>query len=70
MTRKDYELIAKVIRDTRTDLEAYRSAQARELTSDEAVDLLALNMTTALYNTNPRFDASRFREACKAKARL
>lgn len=58
MTRKDYELIAKVITDTfgSYDIDALRSKGA-----------LVCEMVSALMDDNPRFDSSRFLAACNKK---
>lgn len=56
MTKKDFELIAEVIRDTRGD----RQGDIAQLTPDS----LSVRMSNALESTNPRFDAARFRRAC------
>jgi hypothetical protein len=51
MTRKDYELIAKVIANAKFN----------------DVDLLAKELAKALELENPRFDAVRFLSACGVK---
>lgn len=58
MTRKDFEAIAKVIHD-----HADRVGVFQEEVEDE-VELMAVNMATYLYRTNPRFDRERFMRAC------
>lgn len=52
MTRKDYELIARVI--ARRRLSDYRGT----------VDAIAQDMATALHAANPAFDMGRFLKAC------
>lgn len=54
MTRKDYEVIAKVIHDHADRAGAFR----------DEVEFLAVNMANNLYGTNPRFDRERFMRAC------
>ena len=56
MTRKDYELIAKAIRETFNEFDCTRNIVLRDrLIGDFAYELKA---------TNPRFDKSRFIKAC------
>ena len=52
MTRKDFELIAKAIRDQ------------RDQPVPDPLDALAYRLASALFNTNPRFDRERFLKAC------
>jgi hypothetical protein len=57
MTKKDYELIARVLRFQRNHV----------VTSDDAIDQidqLAAMFATELASTNLRFDRSRFIAAC------
>lgn len=58
MTKKDYQLIAKVLRDER-DHPASGGAAVQN-----TVDRLAHSFCTALRADNPRFDYKRFLEAC------
>lgn len=55
MTRKDYELIAKVI------------ANSQGLTRGGIMDTLATRMAEALQADNPRFNPARFLSACGVK---
>jgi hypothetical protein len=56
MTRKDFELIARSVRETR----------ARSTGAEQAVlDRLVFALASELKSTNPRFDAYRFSCACK-----
>ena len=48
MTRKDYELIAKVLRNS------------DQIIDDMALEALAKNFAEALESENPRFDRRRF----------
>lgn len=48
MTRKDYELIARVLRN------------ADEMIDEMALEALAENFADELAETNPRFDRARF----------
>jgi len=50
MTRKDYILISKII---------------SEVKDDNTRDQLALDFSVKLKQDNPRFDTSRFVEACQ-----
>ena len=52
MTRKDFEKIAAIIRETKTAANNYRHA------------MLAVEFASALAETNPRFDRARFIMAC------
>jgi len=54
MTRKDFQLIANVLSNTRTD---------NDVTS-KLVHAMALDFAHALKATNPRFDVCRFVTAC------
>ena len=57
MTRKDYIALAKVISDTRyntTNLNYY-----------QALNDLTLNLAVVLKAENPRFDVSKFFQACE-----
>ncbi len=57
MTRKDYVLIAEVIR-TEADTWSATSLQGRAISS------LAYRISEALHKDNPRFDSDRFIKAC------
>jgi hypothetical protein len=57
MTRRDFQLIADVIAETRATFGDY-----------PPIDQLITRMGTALYGTNPRFDRGRFERACEAPA--
>lgn len=52
MTKKDFELIANILRDNREGAEV-------------TIDTLAEHFACAFTYTNPRFDAERFITACK-----
>ena len=61
MTRKDYELISKVL---------YNSAQATSVnpfTGKTLYDSLVEDFADALAGDNPRFDRARFLDACGVK---
>lgn len=71
MTKKDYELIARAIKNS-TDYnreqsqrmsasEEYRMNHVDYLCEDKSV---ALNLATLLMADNPRFDTDRFLKAC------
>jgi hypothetical protein len=55
MSKKDYELIARVLRESRALSTTSGKCYARELAADFAAELAA---------TNPRFDRERFIAAC------
>lgn len=57
MTRQDYELIARVIRDS---LEHNACGQDQR----EMCETVAHNFASRLATTNPRFDRARFLRAC------
>jgi hypothetical protein len=61
MTRKDFELIAKVL-STRRQTEASDLAEPERLA---AIDCVIEDFGNALSQTNNRFDKKRFVEACK-----
>jgi hypothetical protein len=56
MTRKDFEMIAKVVGNTLATV------------TEDARQCLALDFAYALKETNPRFDTSRFVKACLSVA--
>jgi hypothetical protein len=55
MTRKDYVVIAEVIKNLDEVIDSY------------ALEVLADNMAEALESDNPRFDRARFLVACGVK---
>lgn len=55
MTRKDYVIIADVIKNLDECIDSY------------ALEALADNMADALQGDNPRFDRARFLSACGVK---
>ena len=58
LTKKDFELIARVIRE---EVDHYRDIEGYvPITHERLVALFVDNLQAA----NPRFDAGRFREAC------
>jgi hypothetical protein len=60
MTKKDYELIASVIRRAQYQARSREGQEAIEAT----IECIAGDMAEALYNENTRFDPTRFMEAC------
>ena len=56
MTRKDFEMIAKVVGNTLATV------------TEDSRQCLALDFAYALKETNPRFDTSRFVKACLSVA--
>jgi hypothetical protein len=71
MTRKDFELIARAVRDARpiAKLESLTSQAARNgvIGANSALDQVARNLADELQSTNPRFDRARFIEACNSR---
>ena len=70
MSRKDYEVIAKVFADFKGLVErtAERTGQTEGLIYERAaITSLASGLAVALQQTNPRFDCQRFIEACGVK---
>ena len=61
MTRKDYELIAKVFAKAQTSVDAGRI----HYTADTLIQMLVLTMGEALAKDNPAFDRARFFSACE-----
>ena len=64
MTRKDYVLIAKAIRTTRS-LYAFNKSEIAELAIDTVVDTLA----NRLAEENPKFDRAKFVQASQLESR-
>ena len=60
MTKKDYELIAKAITDSR-----YLGRRAITEEYQGAIDGVTLRIAGVLADTNPRFDSARFLSACE-----
>lgn len=56
MTKQDFELIARVLRDSR--------ALAVDANCVKTIDNLAASLASELRSTNPRFDRARFITAC------
>jgi hypothetical protein len=65
MTRKDFKLIAGVLRiaTLRCDNRVYANCEDRP--DKDAVDEIISNMAAELARTNPRFDREEFLEACR-----
>lgn len=61
MTRKDYELIAKAINDTRLRIGDDLGHNPEQ---NRGVRRAAAHLADALAQDNPRFDAQRFLTAC------
>ena len=61
MTKKDYELLAKTIADSRYLL----GGRAITLEYQNAIDNVTLCIARVLADTNPRFDYNRFLSACQ-----
>ena len=70
MTRKDYEAVARVIRviskyNVEPVGEATMYDQAHYDGMSEAIEMFTTSMIRVFAADNGRFDAQRFREACK-----
>ena len=65
MTRKDYVMIAETIRDLLGDIDR-ESPGMREVLRGERMGVasVALRLADQLRQDNPRFDRTRFMEAC------
>lgn len=66
MTRRDFELIARVIRERVEAVKGIPHSPSTALLTDAHVRLSIL-MADALGQTNPRFDRQRFLNACYGK---
>lgn len=66
MTRKDFELIARVLSDARNEALSTRVDSLREARLD-MLDTLAYDFGHALHTTNERFDSGRFLRAAGAR---
>jgi hypothetical protein len=71
MTRKDYVMIAAIVRELLADIERESAPMAvcdrtRFFTAGERLGVrnATLRMAQVLANDNPRFDRTRFIEAC------
>lgn len=62
MTRKDFELIARALRDARPAVTSRNEEMTRERLS--ALNTAAELMASELASTNPRFNRERFLKAC------
>ena len=63
MTRKDFQLIADVVRNLRT-FEARDAEMSEDVAHAVRWTTVADKLASALATTNPRFDRERFIEAC------
>ena len=67
MTRKDFQLIADAIKNTRLN-EIQMGAQDEHLVLiDITLSSVAQQLANLLKETNPRFDTNRFLDACEVK---
>src|SRR5688500_9968253 len=70
MTRKDFELIARTVREARpiAQLDSLKSQAARNgvIGANSALDSFASNLADELKARYPSFNKARFIEACKA----
>lgn len=62
MTRKDYQLIASAIDNSRPEILGANSPDARQ--RHDTCDLVARTMAKSLAADNPNFDRDRFLRAC------
>ena len=69
MTRKDYKLIADVIKATNAEYADIVGTSDRggypSLITEVVLTNLTVNLAQALHNENPRFDINKFMAACK-----
>ena len=65
MTRKDFELIAAVMRDAHSTCVSQRARNPAS--AADALEFAAAQFAKRLAETNPRFDQERFIAACVAK---
>ena len=69
MTRKDYVLIAKAIREVRKEF-PQRYFEELEITKSKAIiDIIVATLSDRLAEENPRFDRAKFVEASKLESR-
>ena len=64
MTRKDYELIANVIRETKFDASVENPVDNYEKGFVAGIQTLEDALNVEFQKTNPRFDVVRFQKAC------
>ena len=65
MTRKDYVMIAETIRELLADIDREPPGMREVLTGERiGVRSVALRLADQLRQDNPRFDRTRFIEAC------
>lgn len=62
MTRKDFEMVANVLRDARV------SGAEKSPAEEALIDDIAAHFAQELSYTNPRFDRSRFLRACGVRS--
>ena len=65
MTRKDYELIAKAIKDVGL---FYHVMGCRDVVTERVLSSVARELARELGAENPRFDQERFMESCEVVA--
>lgn len=70
MSRKDFELIARAIRDarpiSRVDELTSQAARNGVIGANNALDSAAHNLADAIAAAHPRFDKHRFLKACES----
>ena len=66
MTKKDYELIARVVADFENRLGNWFNSQERQQRQEIHAEL-AHGMANSLEQSNPRFDRAKFLQACGVK---
>ena len=62
MTRKDYKLIAEVLNRAIKNWEGFDQERP-----EEVVSMIAKTLSSQLIQDNPRFDRTKFLEACGVK---
>ena len=65
MSRKDYEAIAKVLKDARGDAKLYDLSGPVEEAVDFVLDYVTHGLVTHFVFDNERFDPDRFKAAAK-----
>jgi len=64
MTRKDYILIADVLKQSLIDIQSINLSSTHEGLIKEAFKAIVIKFSIALNNDNPRFDLVKFEKAC------
>ena len=64
MTKKDYELIAGAIHRSGMALSGLEGNRMKKESMERMRSLIATDLSSSLAHDNPRFDPTRFLEAC------